>query len=88
MPPTPDLAEMIGDYAGRSDVVQGEEFDASPEGIESRLERARLASGIKVTLLPRRTRGSSVTLKLNLRYGNLNDLKGLAVAAKMLPQTA
>ena len=36
---------MIGDYAGRSDVVQGEEFDASPEGIESRLERAELSSG-------------------------------------------
>ncbi len=86
VPPTPDLAEMIGDYTGRSDVVQGEEFDASPEGIESRLERSQLSSGIKVTLLPRKTRGSSVTLKLNLRYGNLNDLKGLAVAAKMLPR--
>ncbi len=85
VPPTPNLAEMIGDYAGRSDVVQGEEFDASPEGIESRLERARLTSGIKVTLLPRKTRGSSVTLKLNLRYGNLDALKGLGVAAKMLP---
>jgi len=86
IPPTPDLAEMIGDYAGRTDVAQGEEFDASPEGIESRLERAVLSSGIKVTLLPRKTRGSSVTLKLNLRYGNLNDLKGLATAAKMLPK--
>ncbi|MEJ7592567.1 MAG: pitrilysin family protein [Planctomycetaceae bacterium] len=85
VPPTPNLAETIGDYAGRSDVVQGEEFDASPEGIESRLERSQLSSGIKVTLLPRKTRGSSVTLKLNLRYANLNDLKGLAVAAKLLP---
>ena len=53
VPSTPDLAEMIGDYAGRSDVAQGEEFDASPEGIESRLQRAKLSSGIKVTLLPR-----------------------------------
>jgi len=85
VPSTPDLAEMIGDYAGRSDVAQGEEFDASPEGIESRLERAQLSSGIKVTLLPRKTRGASVTLKLNLRYANLSDLKGLAVAAKLLP---
>ena len=85
VPPTPNLAELIGDYAGRSDVVQGEEFDASPEGIELRLERSQLTSGIKVTLLPRKTRGSSVTLKLNLRYANLNDLKGLAIAAKMLP---
>lgn len=86
VPNTPNLAEMIGDYAGRADVVQGEEFDASPEGIESRLERAKLDSGIKVTLLPRKTRGSSVTLRLHLRYANLQDLKGLAVAAKLLPQ--
>jgi len=86
IPPTPNLAEMIGDYAGRTDVVQGEEFDASPEGIESRLERTRLSSGMKVTLLPRKTRGSSVTLKLNLRYGNLNALNGLATAAKLLPR--
>ena len=86
VPETPNIAEMIGDYAGRADVVQGEEFDASPEGIESRLERSKLASGIKVTLLPRKTRGSSVTLRLNLRYANLKDLEGLSVAAKMLPQ--
>ncbi len=86
VPGTPNIAEMIGDYAGRADVVQGEEFDASPEGIESRLEREKLSSGIKVTLLPRKTRGSSVTLRLNLRYANFKDLRGLAVAAKMLPQ--
>jgi zinc protease len=86
VPATPNISEMIGDYAGRADVVQGEEFDASPEGIESRLERSKLSSGIKVTLLPRKTRGSSVTLQLNLRYANLKDLNGLAMAAKMLPQ--
>ena len=86
VPATPNITEMIGDYAGRADVVQGEEFDASPEGIESRLERSKLSSGIKVTLLPRKTRGSSVTLQLNLRYANLKDLNGLAMAAKMLPQ--
>lgn len=86
VPATPNITEMIGDYAGRADVVQGEEFDASPEGIESRLERSKLSSGIKVTLLPRKTRGSSVTLQLNVRYANLKDLNGLAMAAKMLPQ--
>lgn len=86
VPPTPNLAEMIGDYKGRSDIAQGEELDASPEGIESRLERASLSSGLKVTLLPRKTRGSSVIMRLNLRYGNLNDFAGLAIAAKMLPR--
>jgi len=85
IPPTPDLAEMIGEYKGRADVAQGEEFDASAEGIEARLNRSQLASGIKVTLLPRRTRGAVVNLRINLRYGNAESLKGLAVAAEVMP---
>jgi zinc protease len=86
IPATPDLAEMIGDYKGRSDVAQGEEFDVDPMAIEKRLARSALSSGIKVTLLPKKTRGSIVNLRLNFRYGNAEALKGLAVAAELMPQ--
>jgi zinc protease len=86
IPATPDLAEMIGDYKGRSDVAQGEEFDVNPLAIEKRLARSALSSGIKVTLLPKKTRGSIVNLRLNFRYGNAEALKGLAVAAELMPQ--
>lgn len=86
IPATPDLAEMIGDYKGRSDVAQGEEFDVNPLAIEKRLARSTLSSGIKVTLLPKKTRGSIVNLRLNFRYGNAEALKGLAVAAELMPQ--
>lgn len=86
IPATPDLAEMIGDYKGRSDVAQGEEFDVDPLAIEKRLARSALSSGIKVTLLPKKTRGSIVNLRLNFRYGNAEALKGLAVAAELMPQ--
>ena len=86
IPATPDLAAMIGDYKGRSDVAQGEEFDVDPLAIEKRLARSTLSSGIKVTLLPKKTRGSIVNLRLNFRYGNAEALKGLAVAAELMPQ--
>jgi zinc protease len=86
IPATPDLAEMIGDYKGRSDVAQGEEFDVNPLAIEKRLARSALSSGIKVTLLPKKTRGSIVNLRLNFRYGNAEALQGLAVAAELMPQ--
>jgi zinc protease len=86
IPATPDLAEMIGDYKGRSDVAQGEEFDVNPIAIEKRLARSALSSGIKVTLLPKKTRGSIVNLRLNFRYGNAEALQGLAVAAELMPQ--
>ena len=86
VPATPDLAEMIGDYKGRSDIAQGEEFDASPLAIEARLARSVLGSGMKVTLLPKKTRGSMATLRINLRYGNVEALKGLSIASQLLPE--
>ncbi|MFN9973298.1 MAG: insulinase family protein, partial [Phycisphaerae bacterium] len=86
IPSTPEIAGMIGDYKGRQDVAQGEAFDSSPLAIEARLARSKLKSGVRVTLLPKKTRGASVDLRLTLRYGNLSVLKGKATAASYLPE--
>lgn len=83
--PLPDLAEMIGEYTGREQIAQGEAFDANPLAIEARIARTALDSGIKVALLPKKTRGETVNLRLVLRYGNVEALKGQATAADMLP---
>jgi zinc protease len=85
VPSTPDLAEMIGDYKGREQIAQGEDFDVTPLAIENRISRATLKSGIKVALLPKKTRGETVNLKLTLRYGSLETLLGRAAAAEMMP---
>ncbi len=85
IPATPNLAEMIGDYKGREQVATGEAFDANPLAVEARITRSKLDSGIKVALLPKKTRGETVNLRLILRYGNLDALKGKAAAAEMLP---
>ncbi|MEZ6050950.1 MAG: insulinase family protein [Planctomycetaceae bacterium] len=85
VPPTPELASMIGDYQGRETITAGEAFDVSPENIDSRTESFDLASGVKVAFLPKKTRGSSVNISLKLRYGNVENLSGLADAAEMLP---
>jgi len=86
IPPTPNLAEMIGNYEGREGIAVGEAFDVSPENIEARTERLELASGMKAALLPKKTRGESVRLRLTIRYGNLESLRGKAVACDVLPQ--
>lgn len=85
IPQTPDLAEMIGDYQGREAVAVGEAFDVSPANIESRTTRVVLPSGIKAAFLPKKTRGESVILRLNLRYGTADSLKGLKSACDLLP---
>ncbi len=84
VPATPDLAEMIGDYKGREKIAQGEAFDAAPLAIEKRLTRETINDGIKVTLLPKKTRGETVNVRMTLRYGNLQSLTGKATAAQLM----
>jgi zinc protease len=86
VPATPDLEGMIGEYKGRKALAQGEAFDVAPENIESRTDRGALSSGIKVALLPKKTRGEMVQVQVTLRYGNEKALKGQAVASEVLPQ--
>lgn len=85
VPLSPELAEMIGDYKGREQIAQGEAFDPAPQAIEQRLDRSRLASDVRVTLLPKKTRGETVNVRLTLRYGSLESLRGKSAAADFLP---
>ena len=85
VPPTPALAEMIGDYKGRAAIAAGEAFDVSPKNIESRVTRGKLGSGLKTALLPKKTRGETVQMRLTLRYGSVESLAGLNTAAETLP---
>lgn len=85
IPQTPELAEMIGDYQGREAVAMGEAFDVSPANIEERTTRVELSTGMKAAFLPKKTRGESVVVQINLRYGDAETLKGLSTACDLLP---
>ena len=85
IPAAPDLAALLENYTGRTEIAQGEEFDPSPRGIAAKLQKLTLPTGVNVSFLPRRTRGNSVTMRINLRYGNLEKLNGLGTAAELLP---
>jgi zinc protease len=86
VPETPNLAELLADYKGREQVSAGEAFNVSPENIEKHLTRKDLVDGIKLVMLPKKTRGQTVNLKLTLRYGDLSNLKGLVAACEILPE--
>jgi zinc protease len=85
VPATPSLVEMIGEYRGREAVAAGEAFDVAPENILARTETLTMNGGVKVSLLPKQTRGQSVQLRLTLRYGTADSLKGLNAACESLP---
>ena len=83
IPEKTDVAALLKDYKGDAAIVQGEAFDPSPTNIESRLQRFALPSGMKVTLLPKKTRGGSVHCVVRLHFGNLESLKNQDVPASL-----
>jgi len=86
IPATPDLARMIEEYRPGQVVAAGEFFDPTVENIERRVKRTELGSGVKVSLLPRKTRGEVVQLSLTLHYGNEESLQGHTSATQFLPR--
>jgi zinc protease len=83
IPAAPDVAALVADYHGDTARAAGEAFDASPENIERRMARSTLSNGLKLALLPKRTRGQSVNAYLRLRYGTLAAVTGKAVVADL-----
>lgn len=85
IPESPDLEKLLAGYHGHESVAAGEAFDVSPVHIDERSERSVLPEGIKLVLLRKKTRGETVHLRLDLRYGNLDNLRGYEAAADFLP---
>jgi zinc protease len=87
IPAKSDLAGALKDYKGEAVMAQGEVFDPSPKNIESRVERFTLPSGMKVSLLAKKTRGANVNAVINLHFGDVENLKGKAAIGAMAGQT-
>ena len=88
----PDRAEIpvltsreavLKDFKGTATVAQGEAFDPSPENIESRLQRSALPNGMRLVLLPKKTRGATVQGTISLHFGALEAAANRARIASM-----
>ncbi len=69
-PPTVDIAALVKDYKGDASASQGESFDTSIANLDARTQRFTLANGMKVALLPKKTRGQSVNFSLALHFAD------------------
>ena len=81
IPSNPDLVSMLKDYKGGAAVAAGEAFDPSPKNIESRTARSTMA-GLKLSLLPKQTRGDTVVANLTLRFGDEKSLMNRSMAGQ------
>jgi zinc protease len=71
-----DVASMVRDYKGDPAVQPGEAFDPTPANLATRTQRFKLPNGMKVALLPKKTRGSTVNFELRVDYGDVDSLRG------------
>jgi zinc protease len=83
IPARPDVAAALKDFKGSAEVSQGEAFDPTPTNIESRLTRSNLPGGLKMSLLPKKTRGATVVATVTVRYGDEKALFGKAATANI-----
>ena len=83
VPPTVDIAAMVKDYRGDPAIASGEAFDATPANLDARAQRFTLRNGMKVVLLPKKTRGETVNFALRLHYGDVVSVVGKAGPATL-----
>jgi len=76
VPAAPPAASVVAGYTGRAAVDAGEHFEPTPANIEARTQRFTLGDGLKVALLPKRTRGGTVVVNANFRFGDVASLTG------------
>ncbi len=86
IPPPPDIQAMVKDYKGSAELSVGEAFDPSIDNIESRTTRSTLSSGLKMALLPKKTRGATVNARISIHFGEEKSLENLDFVASALGQ--
>src|SRR5262249_53892026 len=82
IPESPDVPSLLRDYKGAA-VAQGEAFDATPQNLEARTTRNTFPSGMKLALLPKKTRGETVGAQIALRFGDEKSLANRKAAPNM-----
>ncbi len=76
VPASSDLAAVFKDYKTSMTVSQGAAFDPAPSNIEKHLTRLKLPDGLKVAMLPKTSRGGTVSAMLYIQFGDEKALVG------------
>jgi len=82
-PAAVDVAAQVKDYKGEATVAAGEAFDATPANLDARAQRFALGNGMKVVLLPKKTRGETVNFALTLNFADEQSATGKRAVGDM-----
>jgi zinc protease len=76
VPTSSDLDTVFKDYKTGFSVAGGEAFDPTPANIEKHLMRSQLTDGLKLAMLPKTSRGETVSALLDVEFGDASSLAG------------
>ena len=71
-----DVAALVANYKGDDAAAAGETFDPTPANLDARTIRYTLGNGMKVALLPKKTRGEVVRFTIRMHQGDEKSLFG------------
>ncbi|MEH6911956.1 MAG: pitrilysin family protein [Oceanicoccus sp.] len=77
IPMVTNVAEMLEGYVGKPAIAQGENFEPSFDNIDKRTEILKLDNGVGISLLPKKTRGETVVVSIQLGLGDEHSLIGM-----------
>jgi zinc protease len=83
MPEAPPITALVQDYKSAQTLEAGEVFDPTPANLEHRIERYKLANGMKIVLMPKKTRGGTVNIALRNGYGDEKSRAGMAATDEL-----
>lgn len=84
IPAVADVSGVLKEFKGDPPIAMGEAFDPTPDNIEKRVKRREMPGGMMTALLPKKTRGETVSAQLVFRYGDEDNLKGQRTNAQMV----
>lgn len=83
IPTVESIANVVKDYKGGKAIESGEAFENTPENIDARTKTIEI-DGLKISLLPKKNRGQTVSMTMSLRYGNEESLANKTTAAGLI----
>ena len=83
VPQAPEASALLQGYTGDKAIAAGEVFDPSPANVEARTQRSTLPGGLKLALVPKKTRGGTVVASLSLHFGTEASLRGKRAASDL-----
>jgi zinc protease len=84
IPAPPAIATALQEFKGSDALQAGESFEPTPANIEKRVERMKLANGMKVNLFAKKTRGDTANVSMAIGYGDEKSRTGKEAIEQMV----